>query len=238
MWECHNHLRLADDPETVVARARVRVTRLDAGPKLVVAQGNVDLADLRLRVQTATDDPCGAETLIRQRLHSRLIALCTAGQSDADRREWLRPRDFGARTRRGRPEIRRHKVVALRRQTADDAAFVMDAMDYDFHLFCCADTGQVSMIYRCGPTGYRVAPLSLRDGLPRRRAVPITVSPTCAPCLTSQQALARLRRTAMPFVFFADSSAGRPTGTVLYQRYDGHYGLLGRSELMPRTISA
>jgi hypothetical protein len=47
----------------------------------------------------------------------------------------------------------------------------MDAMDYDFHLFRCADTGQDRVVYRCGPTGYKVAQLSLSNGLPQRRAI-------------------------------------------------------------------
>ncbi|MBT2381356.1 sigma 54 modulation/S30EA ribosomal C-terminal domain-containing protein [Streptomyces sp. ISL-111] len=34
----------------------------------------------------------------------------------------------------------------------------------------------------------------------------------------------RLRLTGLPFVFFHDTGTGR--GSVLYHRYDGHYGLI------------
>ncbi|MCQ4083887.1 sigma 54 modulation/S30EA ribosomal C-terminal domain-containing protein [Streptomyces sp. RB6PN25] len=48
----------------------------------------------------------------------------------------------------------RHKSFSLARETPDEAAFEMEAMDYDFHLFTDLDTGRDSVIYRAGPTGY------------------------------------------------------------------------------------
>lgn len=224
---------IEENPDALVRQARLRVTPVPGSA--VVVQGNLDLDGLRLRVQTAVDIGPNPEELVRTRLADRLAHFLAAGTSGYPgmlgnaAQTWQPPRDFsfGTGQRQARhPEIRRRKIVRLRHETADDAAFFMDAMDYDFHLFFCVDTWQDSMVFRCGPTGYRVAPLSLRDGLPQRRALPITVSPRPAPRLTQQEALMRLRRTEMPFVFFADAGADRPCGSVLYQRYDGHYGLI------------
>ena len=237
---------ITEDPDVLFQRMRIRVTPVADGRanSAVVVQGNLNAGGLRLRVQAAGSDAAAAAELVHTRLRSRLnrlTAACYQGVPGDGPHAWLPPRDFSFGTNKPsrsavRPEIRRRKVVGLRQETVDDAAFFMDAMDYDFHLFSCVDTGQDSVVYRCGPTGYKVAPLSLKNGLPQRRAIPITVSPRPAPCLTEQQAAAQLRDTEMPFVFFSDAGADRPSGIVLYQRYDGHYGLLEPSWRMSRVI--
>ena len=233
---------IANDPAVLFARMRIRVTPVAdrRTSSAVVVQGNLTAGGQRLRVQTAGSDADDAAELVRTRLRSRLnrlAAACYQGIPGDAPHTWLPPRDFGFGTDTpSRPEIRRRKVVGLRQETVDDAAFFMDAMDYDFHLFSCIDTGQHSVVYRCGPTGYKVTSLSLKNGLPQRRAIPITVSPRPVPCLTKQQAAARLRDTEMPFVFFSDAGADRPSGTVLYQRYDGHYGLLEPNRPMSRVM--
>jgi hypothetical protein len=230
---------LAQDPDVLFQRARIRVTRVVDGPmtNVLVIQGNVNIGDLRLRVQTDSGQADDATVLIRRRMSERLTRLVAddssgyRGITAGTPHTWLAPRDFGSGAAcrwRGDtyPVIRRCKGVGLRRETVDDAAFFMDAMDYDFHLFSCLDTGQDSVVYRCGPTGYKVALLSLVDGPPRRRHLPVTICPRPAPTLTRDQAVARLCQTEMPFVFFSDTEAAQPTGAVLYQRYDGQYGLL------------
>ena len=227
--------------DALIPQVRLRVTRVPDGA--VVIQGNLELDGLRLRVQTAVDIETNSEEVVRTRLADRLahfLATDTSsyrGMLGNAAQTWQPPRDFGTGQRpTPYPEIRRRKIVPLRHETADDAAVFMDAMDYDFHLFFCVDTWQESVVFRCGPTGYQVAALSLRNGLPQRRALPITVSPRPAPFLTQQEALVRLHRTEMPFVFFADTGTDRPCGSVLYQRFDGHYGLIAgvRSELANR----
>ena len=52
----------------------------------------------------------------------------------------------------------------------------------------------------------------------------VTVSQLPAPRLTVREAAGRLEATGLPFTFFVDAGTGR--GSVLYHRYDGHYGLL------------
>jgi hypothetical protein len=117
-------------------------------------------------------------------------------------------------------EIVRHKSFALVAETPDEAAFEMDVLDYDFHLFI--DTRLDSVLYRAGPTGYRLARTA--PGPVPSAAVPLTVTPQPAPRLKVTEAVARLVLTGWPFVFFVDADSGR--GGVLYHRYDGHYGLI------------
>jgi hypothetical protein len=107
----------------------------------------------------------------------------------------------------------------------DDAVAEMDRMDYDFHLFTEQGTGQDSVVYRAGPTGYRLA--RLRPGgtdriAPHRTAV--TVSERPVPRLAVPEAVRRLDLTGTPFLFFRGVDSGR--GCLLYHRYDGHYGLI------------
>jgi hypothetical protein len=100
-------------------------------------------------------------------------------------------------------EIIRHKTYELSALTPKDAALDMELMAYDFHLFTNLDTGKDAVIAR-------------RDGE--------VVLLEEAPELTLEQASERLDVTGDPFVFFVDAASNR--GTVLYRRYDGHYGLI------------
>jgi hypothetical protein len=99
----------------------------------------------------------------------------------------------------------------------------MDAMGYDIHLFTDPATESDAVVYRVGPTGYRLA-RTTAAGPPRRSTVPLTLSPHGAPRLTESQAVARLEGAELPFLFFAHPGTGR--GRVLYRRYDGHLGLI------------
>jgi hypothetical protein len=120
-------------------------------------------------------------------------------------------------------EIVRHKSFALPWETPDEAVFEMESMDYDFHLFTDSGTGMDSLIYRAGPTGYRLAQTTPRTE-PGPLAVPLTVSAVPAPSLSTGQAAERLEALGLPFVFFVDTATDR--ANVLYHRYDGHYGLI------------
>jgi ribosome-associated translation inhibitor RaiA len=100
-------------------------------------------------------------------------------------------------------EIIRQKTYELAALTPKDAALDMELMSYDFHLFTNVDTGRDAVIAR-------------RDGE--------VVLFEDAPELTVEQAGERLDVTGDPFVFFVDPISRR--GSVLYHRYDGHYGLI------------
>lgn len=231
-----NLAELARDADLLIRRARIRLTRFADRPahSCAVVQGNLEIGGRPLRVQTLLGTGDEAVDVLCRRLRERLGRLgapdCAYQGMAADLPQaWVRPRGFYAEEAvlpRGRPEIRRRKAVPLRSQTVDQAAFHMDAMDYDCHFFADVDTGEDSMVYRCGPTGYKVVQLSVRNGIPQRRGLRMTVSPLPAPSLTQQQAVRRLRSTGLPFLFFSDAAAAERRGAVLYQRFDGHYGLL------------
>ena len=52
----------------------------------------------------------------------------------------------------------------------------------------------------------------------------MTISRQPVPCLTEEEAADRLGLLGLPFLFFVDAAQGR--ASVLYHRYDGHYGLI------------
>ena len=84
---------------------------------------------------------------------------------------------------------------------------------------------RAGVLYRGGPTGYRlalVAPAPADQLSPFE--LPVTISPQPAPCLTDEEAAERLGLLGLPFLFFIDAAEGR--ASVLYHRYDGHYGLI------------
>jgi hypothetical protein len=81
-----------------------------------------------------------------------------------------------------------------------------------------------TVIYRAGPTGYRLAQLTPDPAWQPATEVPVTVSTQPAPWLDLPEAIERLGLTGLPFLFFADATTAR--GCVLYLRYDGHYGLI------------
>jgi Sigma 54 modulation/S30EA ribosomal protein C terminus len=123
----------------------------------------------------------------------------------------------------GERDVAGHVSYAGGRETPQEAAAELDLLDYDFHLFTERSTGQDSVIYRT-TSGYRLAMAHPKPD--RLGPVPgsMTVSKLPAPRLTVEEAAERLEATGQPFVFFADMGTGR--GSLIYHRYDGHYGLI------------
>ena len=200
-----------------------------------IAQVNLDVNGRLVRAHVAAENMREAIDLLVDRLRQRIDRMAQhwearrGGMSSVEQHEWRhgsepshRP-DYYPRPADER-EIVRHKSFALALEAPDEAAFEMDAMDYDFHLFTDATTGLDSVVYRAGPTGYRLAYTGLRPGTTEPTAVGVTVSPHAAPRLRVAEAIDRLELTGQPFVFFVNADGGR--GSVLYHRYDGHYGLI------------
>lgn len=179
----------------------------------LIARAHVAAADFRSAGEVA------AETLGE---HVRRAAQHSA----------VRPWPAAARAGRPQPaaltasrrEIRREKQVIPMRLDPVDAATVMDVMDYDFHLFVDAETEEDSVVYRVGPTGYRLARLESMALPTAPGGVPWTVNVHAIPRLNTFQAVARLNDTDLPFRFFRHAATER--GAVIYRRLDGHYGLL------------
>lgn len=226
---------LAVAPEPVLtARVRLSGHRDPAVANPIVAQANVNMDGRGVRVQVAAATTREAIDLLEARLLERFDRLTRHWEAIRGRRpapgphEWRRdapprpalpyfPRETEQR------EVVRHKSYALADETCEEAAFDMEMMDYEFHLFTESGSGVDSVLYR-DANGYRLAQLDPRPEAVTRGSVPIAVSPATAPVLDLQGAIERLELTGWPFVFFRD--ARRDRGHVVYHRYDGHYGLL------------
>ncbi len=131
------------------ARVRVKTGRCGRGP--MVVQVNLRIGDLPARVAAVTS---GVDDLAPAlaRLDRQVARLCAP---------W-RPRPWPDQTRRPMtvaPDatLTRRKTVVLQRTAPLDAVQVMDAMDYDVHLFTDAETGEDAVVYRAGPSGLRLA---------------------------------------------------------------------------------
>ncbi|MFB9905415.1 ribosome hibernation promotion factor [Allokutzneria oryzae] len=228
-------LHLAHRP---VLFARVRVSRHGdpAVSRPVVAQANLDVNGRLVRAQAVGESSWEAVDRLEARLRHRLERVARhweahpGGRRSPEPHEWRHEFEPTHRHRwfprpEGEREIMRHKSFTLPRCTIDDAALDMGMLDYDFHLFTEVGTGQDSVLYRAGATGYRLAQLTPPG--PHELSpfqLPLTVSTQPAPALTTGEAVARLNLLGQPFLFFLDADRGR--GAVLYHRYDGHYGLI------------
>jgi ribosome-associated translation inhibitor RaiA len=221
-----------------VLSARVRISRYGdpAVHHRLVAQANLDVNGRPVRAQAEGDSAEEAIDRLQERLRTRLDRVGEnwehrrGGMPSTEPHEWRHQSE--PTHRHGwypRPEdereILRRKSFTLHRRTIDRAAHDMDLLDYDFYLFTESGTGQDSVLYRAGATGYRLAqltPPATGDLAPYR--IPLTISTQPAPTLTTEGAVERLNLLNLPFLFFQD--AGRHRGAVLYHRYDGHYGLI------------
>jgi len=217
-------------PEPVLA-ARVRLTMGADPERPALAQANLDVNGRLVRVQTAAGTMNEAVDFLEDRLAERLRRV--ARHWEAVRGGQPRPHEWRHNAEPAQrpayfprpPEERqiiRHKAYELPEATPDEAAFDMESLDYDFHLFTDVETGQDSVLYRHGDA-YRLAQI---DPRPRydKTAIDMTVSPHPAPRLSVPEAIERLELIGLPFIFFADAETGR--GNILYHRYDGHYGLI------------
>ncbi|MDI2124786.1 HPF/RaiA family ribosome-associated protein [Yinghuangia seranimata] len=217
------------------ARVRLTQTRNPATERPAVAQAGVDVNGRQARAQVAAATMTEAVDLLQDRLARQLDRL----RQDWQARRGTLPKPGPGQWRHGaepahrpdhfpRPaherEVVRHKSYSLARETPDEAGFEMETMGYGFHLFTDLATGEDSVVYRTGPTGWRLAQVHPQPDRLGPTAVPMTVSPQAPPRLDVAGAKVRLEETGQPFVFFVDTTTGR--GNVLYHRYDGHYGLI------------
>jgi ribosome-associated translation inhibitor RaiA len=226
-----------------ILHARIRLTRrLDpAVERKAIVQANLDVNGKFVRAQVAAATMREAIDALQDRLRDRIERLNPHWEArrggvapPAAPRESVAPQWRHAGEPAHRPdyyprpveerEIVRHKTFALAAESIDEAVFELESMDYSFHLFTDIETGQDGIVYRAGPTGYRLAELhGLEDGH-KPTVVALTFSQHDAPELTRHEAIQRLELTGLPFVFYANRQTGR--GAVLYHRYDGHYGLI------------
>jgi hypothetical protein len=221
-----------------VRHARVKLTRHrdPAVQRPVVAQVNLDVDGRLIRAQVQAQTAREGVDLLAARARRRLERAAEHWEARrgqlpaAGSHEWRHNSEPSQRPDyfvRPADECRviRRKSFTMTPCSIDDAAREMDLFDYDFHLFTEKGTGAAGVLYRAGATGYRlalVAPALAEQVGPH--TLPVTVSQHPAPCLTEQEAISRLGLLGLPFLFFIDAAPGR--ASVLYHRYDGHYGLI------------
>ena len=221
-----------------VLHGRVRLTehRDPAVERPVTAQANLDVDGRLVRAQvqgaTAREAIDRLEAKLRRRLErvaehweARRGEISAPGSLDwrHDSEPTQRPSYF-PRPADERRVIRR-KSFAMTPCTVDEAIIEMELLDYDFHLVTERGTNAASVLCRGGPSAYRlalIAPALIGELSPFEG--PVVISPHAAPCLTESEATERLGLLGMPFLFYIDAAQGR--ASVLYHRYDGHYGVI------------
>lgn len=206
------------------ARVRLAPANCAEGPMLV--QVNVQVRDTPARVQAVTggrDDLSSALVRLDRQIVRVWAPWCPRPWPDWTRRVLTAPADA---------VIVRRKPVRLLRGSPLQAVAVMDAMDYDVHLFTDAETGEDAVVYRAGPSGLRLArqhrmsPPGWAWSPPTGSGppVPLIVNSRLTPTLAEHAAVARLCEHDLRFLFFTDPATGR--GRLLYPRYDGNLGLV------------
>jgi ribosome-associated translation inhibitor RaiA len=226
-------LRFASKP-VLSARVTLAVSADPAVPRPAVAQATVDLNGRIVRAQAAGEDMRAAIEHMAARLRVRLnrsardwaarrgtLPVPEPGewrhQSIPAHRHAYFPRPAAERSVIRRPDYASHPL------TPEEAVAELDLLDYDFHLFNERSTGEDSVLYRVGDR-YRL--VQARPKPDRLGPLPaaVTLSEHQAPVLTIKEAISRLEWLGQPFVFFVTAETGR--GSLLYHRYDGHYGLI------------
>lgn len=231
------------DPPVWSVRARIGRPGEGAGEeRLAVAQANAEVGGLPVRVQVASPSVADATERLALRLRERIElvgrrrvdqwgpsgrggrGVLVSAPRKADREETRGPGELGVPV--ARPRIVRRKTCPLAVVSVDEAAWAMRLLDRDFQLFTEIGTRQDSVLYRGGPTGYRLAQVTSPSAHRLRpHSLPLTVSARPAALISAAAAVDRLARSGLPFLFFLDTGSGR--SRVLYRRYDGHFGLLG-----------
>jgi hypothetical protein len=226
-------LKMASEP-VLFARVKLVMTADPAVERPAIAQVTVDLNGRLLRaaasgptMREAVEHACD-RLRIRLDRAARNWEAIRGGRPVPGSGEWRHqsrpaarlpyyPRPAGERV------VVRRKTYALAQEAPDEAAAEAELMDYDFHLFTERSTGQDAVVWQAAG-GYRLQLAHPRIDQLGPVDPAITVSERPAPHLSVTEAVNRLEAVGHPFLFFVDAATGR--GSVLYHRYDGHYGLI------------
>lgn len=186
-------------------------------------------------VRAEADAPTIAQALDRviERLERRIVELVNRWD---DRSRWLSMPEDG-QWRRGdapteRPEhfprprdereVVRRKTFAITPATPEEAVYDMESLEHDFHLFTDVASGDPALVHRRADGSYGIA------GLADDATGSVAMKPEPAPpTLDEVSARLRLDASGEPFVFYIDEKTGK--GSVVYLRYDGHYGVVTAS---------
>lgn len=217
-------------------RIKLSVAPDPARSRPALAQVSLNINGQVVRSHVAAHETREAVDLLALRLTDRLGHR--AQRIDALRRHSPGRSEVGEWRRGDLPAVRpeffdrpaeerqlvRHKAFFASEQSLDEAIFDMDLLDYDFYLFSELASGRDSLLERLPGGVYRLYQLHPVAAGTAPSAYPVDTDLTPVPELTIDGAIERLVMTGDRFVFFTRRDSGR--GSVIYQRYDGHYGLI------------
>lgn len=216
-------VKLADAPDPAVSRPASAKATLDINGQIVrahVSAGTMPEAVERLeaRLRDRLQHRSERERALR-RVERVEPGEWRHGQLPTERPDWFdRPPE--------EREVVRRKTFTLDEVTVDEAAFDMEMLDHDFHLFRDLATGDDALLRRSpdGGGAYTLQRLGSSELDAGAAVVDVAVDTTPPPTMWLEEALDWLAATGERHVFFRDRGTGR--GHVAYQRYDGHYGLI------------
>jgi ribosome-associated translation inhibitor RaiA len=219
-------MRYLKDP-VLYARVTLRLEPDPARERPAIAQAMLDVNGRPVRAHASGADMREAVNRLEERLRRQLEILTEhreqqrkRGPAAREPHEWRHGDPPDQRTGFYPREAGQRQVVARaatvsRPLTPEEAADEMELLDYDFHLFTDVGTAAAATVWRDRGGAVGWTPLS------------------AAPALTRSEAIAMLEASGEPFVFYRDTASGR--GSVLYHRYDGHYGLLASPTVEVRS---
>lgn len=198
-----------------------------------VVQGNMDVSGAVIRAQAAGPTATDALQTVGSRLERRLERLTTKR-----RRATKRPPGTASAVQSGdpteRPEfydrpaeqrliVRKKLCSPVDRVSVSQALFDMDVLDYRFFLFTDESDDKTSIVYE-DDGGIALGKVDGSAPNPETLRPDIHVNRTPPPIMSVDEAVSHLNTSEKPFVFFKDGE--RAEISVLYRRYDGHYGLI------------
>lgn len=216
------------------ARAVLTMSEDPALERPARAEASLDVNGTQIRAHALASGMPGAVDLLEDKLRENLLQFqdrrrtrhrWIGGANDETWRHGDVPTARGASFPRPpqEREIVRRKTFALAPMSPDDAAYEMSILGHDFYLFTDRESGKEAVVYRDDDGHFAISGDAV--GGPEAEATAGSVRVVAsAPVLSESEAVARLDLSGEPFVFYLDSESRR--GSVLYLRYDGHYGLI------------
>lgn len=120
-------------------------------------------------------------------------------------------------------ELVRHKSYAVDRISVEEAAFEMEMLDHETHLFRDAGTGSECAIRRRRDGELELLSADAQVGR-GPAGEPAELSVVAPPAMALAEALSLLDATDGPAIVFLDRDSGRLS--MAYLRFDGHHGLV------------
>ncbi len=229
--------KLADmAPRPIIfGRVKAKVDEERDPDEQAIAQATMDVSGEIIRAEASASTIRQAMGIVESRLERRLTRLAERRQ-DANKRppstppgEWRsgdlpsdRP-DYYNRPMEERQVIRRKTYAPENEVSVSEALFDLDVLDYRFFLFTDEADNKPSIVYE---TDDGLALRKLDGSAPPEDEVRVDmpVNEAAAPRIAVDDAIQRMNVSDEPFIFFQDDDTGE--ASVLYRRYDGHYGLV------------